>query len=106
VFRVRFASYPERLISCIPSFAPRSSPTRLRGMQAALTSYLLLGIDAVPVDVVMDNDRARVVETSRCLHSFRFETTGSVASAISHVVNAYTRPDRNRAPARLITICR
>ena len=37
-------------------------------MPAILSSYALVGLDAVPVDVVVDGDRVQVVdpETGRC----------------------------------------
>jgi len=72
-------------------------------MHTALSSYALIGIEAVPADVVVDGDQARVVETEtgRTLRSFRLETTGSVASVIERIVNARTSPGGNLAPADL-----
>jgi hypothetical protein len=73
-------------------------------MRAILTSYATIGIEGVPVDLAVDGDQASVVETetSRCLHSFRLETTGSVASAAEHTVNTRTSPLCKRAPERIV----
>ena len=64
-----------------------------------------MSIEAVCVKVVMDGDRARVVEpqTHRVVHSVRLDTTASASSAIEHVVNISTYPLRKRAPERLRT---
>jgi hypothetical protein len=42
-------------------------------MRAKLSSYVLVGIDAVPVDVIVDGDHVKVVATrsQRVLHSAR-----------------------------------
>jgi hypothetical protein len=73
-------------------------------MYTALSSDTLIGIEAVPVDVVVDGNRARAVEpeSGRALHSVRSDKTESISSVIEHVVNARTSPDRNLAPAYLI----
>jgi hypothetical protein len=72
-------------------------------MHTALSSYSLEGIEAVPIDVVVDGDRVRVVdpETRRVLHLVRLEATESVSSVIEHAVNARTAPLRKRAPDKL-----
>jgi hypothetical protein len=69
-----------------------------------LSSYVLIGIEAVPVDVVVDCDQASVVDPAigRLLRSVRPDKTESVSSAVGHVVNARTAPDRNLAPASLV----
>jgi hypothetical protein len=50
-------------------------------MRTAVSSYALVGIDAVPVIVVVDSDRTRVVEpvSGGTLHSSRLDTTESVS---------------------------
>ena len=51
-------------------------------MHTALSFYALVGIEADPVDVVVDEDRAKVVEPGgrRVLHSVRLESTESASS--------------------------
>jgi hypothetical protein len=73
-------------------------------MPLILSSYALIGLDAVPVEVVVDGDRARVVdpESGRVDRLVRLDTTVSESSAIEHVVNARTSPLRNLAPDRII----
>jgi hypothetical protein len=46
-------------------------------MRNRLSSYALVGIDAVPVDVVVDGHRAKVVEpaSGRTQHSVRLDMT-------------------------------
>jgi hypothetical protein len=74
-------------------------------MYTARSSFALVGIEAVPVDVIVDGDRAEVVERTRrrVFHSVRLESTGSVASLTSHLVNYRTHPVRNLAPDYLMT---
>ena len=73
-------------------------------MPLILSSYALIGLDAVPVEVVVDGDRARVVdpESGRVDRLVRLDTTVSESSAIEHVVNVRTSPLRNLAPDRII----
>jgi hypothetical protein len=72
-------------------------------MYTALSSYALVGIEAVPVDVIVDAERVKVVEleTRRTVHSVRLESSGSVSSVVQHIVNVRTSPDCNLAPERL-----
>ena len=62
-----------------------------------------MGIKAVPVDVVVDRDRNRVVEpeTGRVLHTVRLDRTSSERPILEHVVNVRTYPLRKCAPERL-----
>ena len=71
-------------------------------MRATFTTYSLIGIKADPVDVVVDDDRAKVIEaeTSRCLHPVRLESSESEGSVLGHVVNARTSPLRKAALQR------
>jgi hypothetical protein len=72
-------------------------------MQMALSSYAPEGIEAVPVDVVVDGERVRVVdpETRRLLHSVRLESTESVWSVVEQVVNVRALAPGRSAPANL-----
>jgi hypothetical protein len=51
-------------------------------MQFSLSSFSRIGLDALPVDVVVDEDRAKVVEPGvrRVLHSVRLEMAESASS--------------------------
>jgi hypothetical protein len=79
------------------------SPWHTGRMYTALSSYALVGIDAVPVNVNVDGDRVRVVDPQNGLvyHSVRLESIGSELSVVAHVVNVRTSPLRKRAPARI-----
>jgi hypothetical protein len=72
-------------------------------MSAILSSYWLVGIEALPVEVRVDGDRVSVVdpETDQILRSVRLEATLSGDSVAALLVNARTRPGRNLAPADL-----
>ena len=72
-------------------------------MRATLSSYTLVGLDAVPVGVVVDGDQLRVVEpeTGRTLHSVTLDRTESERPIPEHIVNTSTYPVRNLAPGRL-----
>jgi len=72
-------------------------------MRIKLSSYALVGIEAVPLDVVPDGDWVRVVdpETGRVVHSVRLDLTLSERLILEHVVNTCTYPLRKRAPADL-----
>jgi hypothetical protein len=61
-------------------------------MRVKLSSDALVGIEAVPVDVVVDGDRARDVEpeSGRALRSVKLDKTESVGSAAARVVNGRT----------------
>ena len=65
-------------------------------MHTALSSYALVGIEAVPVGVIVDGDHVKVVEpvNGRTLHSVRPDKTEPVSSLIEHIVNSRTSPDR------------
>jgi hypothetical protein len=69
-------------------------------MRIKLSSYALVEIAAVPVDAIVDGERAKVVEpeTGRNLRSFRLESTESVGSVAWHVVNARTLAQGRSAP--------
>lgn len=58
-------------------------------MRIKLASYALVGIEAVPMDMVAGGHRAEVVEpeTGRILHSVRLDKTESEGPAAEHVVN-------------------
>ncbi len=73
-------------------------------MRIKLSSYALVGIEAVPVDVVAGENRVSVVdpETGRVLHSVRLDRNESGSSLVEHVVNVRTSPLRKRAPERLL----
>jgi hypothetical protein len=73
-------------------------------MRVTLSSYALVGIEAVPVDVVVDRDGAKVIEpeSPRSLHSVRLDRIVSERPIPEHAVNARTSPLRNLAPERTI----
>jgi hypothetical protein len=75
-------------------------------MHTALSSYALEGIEAVPINVVVDGERVRVVdpETGRLLHSVRLAATESLPSAIEHVVDARTLSQGRSAPSDLANL--
>jgi hypothetical protein len=68
-------------------------------MSIKLAPYALVGVEAVPVDVLLDGERARVddLQVARVLRSVRLESSGSVWSVGGHVVNVRTYPLRKRA---------
>ena len=70
---------------------------------ATLPTYSLVGIDALPVEVRQDGERAMVVEpgVGRTLRSVRLGTPWSTESVAALVVNVRTSPVRNLAPADL-----
>lgn len=70
-------------------------------MRATLSSYWLVGIDAVPVEVRLAGDAVRVVEPEigRILHSVTLDTTLSAGSILEHVVNVCAFAPRRSAPA-------
>ncbi len=69
-------------------------------MHTALSSYALEGIEAVPVDVVVDGDRVKVVEptTGRCVLSVRQPGPDPETRPTGSGVQV---PLRKRAPERL-----
>lgn len=74
-------------------------------MTKTLSSYALLGLNAVPVDVVVDEDQARVVEpeTGRCLACVTRSKPGpgrlSVGSGVRfHFVSAPARLSHASSP--------
>jgi hypothetical protein len=73
-------------------------------MRIKLPSYALVGIEAVPVDVIVDGERVKVVEpeSGHTLHSVSLGTTSPGDAPAAQVVNAHTPPGRNLAPARSI----
>ena len=73
-------------------------------MRTALSSYALVGIEAVLVEVVVDRDRVRVVEpeTGRVLHSVTLlDRTLPEGAVPEHVVNGRTLSQGRSAPADL-----
>jgi magnesium chelatase family protein len=72
-------------------------------MRTNPSSYALEGIEAVTVEVRVDGDRMRVVETEsgRCIVSVTLGTTLSTGTLLEHLVNIYTHPGHNLAPADL-----
>src|SRR4051812_33539087 len=77
------------------------SAQSITGMTATLSSYALVGLDAVHVEFVADGDRAKGVEPAndRCLHSVKLRTTESGDSIIRQVVNVRTFAPGRSAPA-------
>jgi hypothetical protein len=71
-------------------------------MQANLSSYALVGIDAVPVDVVVDGNQVKVVGTRsrRVLHSVNQPAPGTGTPLRGSLVQG---TPRKRAPAYLNT---
>jgi len=100
---VQGGSAPERLIPewCASSISV--APDRLEGMWANLSSYWLVGVDAVPVEVQVDTNRVRVVVTEMggILHSVKLRTTSQEDSTPEQVVNALTLAPGRSAPADL-----
>jgi hypothetical protein len=74
-------------------------------MAKMIPTYCLHGIEAIPIDVIVDDDRAKIVESKigRIDYSVKLESTASVSSITAHIVNVQTSPIRKRAPARSIT---
>jgi hypothetical protein len=75
-------------------------------MRAKLSSYALVGIEAVPVEVIVDVDRVKVAEarSRRVLHSVTLlDTTSPEGSVPKHAVNSRTLSQGRSAPARIIT---
>jgi hypothetical protein len=74
-------------------------------MHTTLSSYALEGIEAVPVDLVVNGDRARVVEPGRgrYLRSVKPRTTSLEARQPVQSVNSHTLSQGRSAPARSIT---
>ena len=72
-------------------------------MPTDIGSYAWEPLGAIPVDVVVDGDRVKVVdpETGRCRLSVRLGTTSPGVTEPSQVVNTRTSPLRNLAPADL-----
>jgi hypothetical protein len=72
-------------------------------MHTALASNALVGIEADPVDVILDEDRAKVVEPgiARVLNSVRLELTESAPPGIEHLVNSHTSQLRKRSSGPL-----
>jgi hypothetical protein len=110
---------PQHTVESIPRNALLAAPLRERFPTGALSpticwsdvmvciklsSYALMGLDAVPVDVIADGDWVRVVdpETGRCIHFVRLDTSASGWPVPKHVVNIRAHPDRNLAPAKII----
>jgi hypothetical protein len=69
-------------------------------MHVALSSYALEGIEALPVDEVVDGNLVKVVEsgTGRCVFSVRPPAPGRGTLPIGSCVEV---PLRKRAPERL-----
>ena len=61
-------------------------------MRAAIASYALYGIDAIPVEVRVEGDRARVIDPSggRCL----LDQTGGTILSGCNLAPAYLRKKR------------
>jgi hypothetical protein len=73
-------------------------------MRAKLSSYALVGIDAIPVDVIVKDDWVKVVETRtrRVFHSVRLlDRTLPKSSVPELVVNGRTLSQGRSAPADL-----
>jgi hypothetical protein len=71
-------------------------------MQATLSSYALLGIDAVPVDVMVNGNQVKVVATrsQRVIHSVGLPSPAAGTSPIGSGVQGARR---SLAPAYLMT---
>ena len=67
--------------------------------------YALMDIEAVPVDVAVDGDRARVLEskTTRILYSVRLGTSSPGEPPASQTVNTRTLAPGRSAPERLLS---
>src|SRR5262245_16705740 len=72
-------------------------------MRVKLSPYALVGVEAVPVDVIVDGDPVQVVEpdSRRVLHSFRLDKTELEGSVAARVVNARNLAPGGPAPADL-----
>ena len=73
-------------------------------MRAKLSSYALVGIDAVPVDVMMEGDQVKVFDpdSRRVLHSDRMlNRTLPEGSVPEYAVNGRTLSQGRSAPAYL-----
>jgi hypothetical protein len=70
-------------------------------MATILSSYTLLGIEAVAMDVVVGRDRVQVdlPGTDKILYLVKLGMNASEAAGPSHVVNARTYPRHNLPPA-------
>ena len=72
-------------------------------MRTTLSSYALVGLEAVPVNVPLVGDRIRLVEpeTARCLRWVKLRTTVPGGPTPLQVVNTHTLAPGRSAPAGL-----
>jgi hypothetical protein len=70
-------------------------------MRATLSSFALVGIDAVPLDMIVEGDQVKVVPTRnrRVLHSVRLRAPGAGTPLSGLSVQG---TPNNLAPARII----
>ena len=94
-----------RAVSAIRLLVSNPFTGNILSMLAILSSHALIGLDAAPVDVVVDSDGVRVVEplTGHALRPVRLDRTESERRILENVVNVRTSPLRKRAPERLMT---